>query len=368
MGEHVVVLIDPEKYEASEEQFAASLSDMAPASDARSNPATLAAITPTERGFREGKSSGAMVTAAIAIKESRPAESPEWKNEVSSRVSRYRSRRRSRSEHSRSLALDFEAPAGADGMEAVARELQPQNDEFKGDTLSQLTETVRAMEMKNYVEISEAEAKVIEFPRPADIENIVELAEPVVPPPPRIFEAEDVEQAARTQETHEAAAVAPPVPTFMLDSIPVGELEEPEFELPLPVAPAALRLFGLGVDVGVVCAACLLFGATLFLMSSVPPDRSAFGLAALVGAAAWSAYQNLFLTRQGSTPGMRAVGLTLTGFEQQPVTGRELKLRAWSVMLSSVSLGLGFAWALLDEDRLCWHDRISRTCTMIKED
>ena len=367
MGEHVVVLIDPEKYEASEEQFAASLSDMAPASEARSNPAPLAAITPTERGFRDGKSSGAMATAAIAIKESRPAESPEWKNEVSSRVSRYRSRRRSRSEHSRSMALDFEALADADGMEAVAREPRPQNNEFKGDTLSQLTETVRAMEMKNYVEISEAEAKVIEFPRPADIENIVELAEPVVPPPPRIFEAEDVEQAARTQEGHEAAAVAPPVPTFMLDSIPMGEIEEPEFELPLPVAPVALRLFGLGIDLAVVCAACLLFGATLFLMSSVPPDRSGFGLAALFGVAAWCTYQNLFLTRQGSTPGMRAVGLALTGFEQQPVTGRELKLRAWSVMLSSVSLGLGFAWALLDEDRLCWHDRISRTCT-IKED
>jgi hypothetical protein len=26
-----------------------------------------------------------------------------------------------------------------------------------------------------------------------------------------------------------------------------------------------------------------------------------------------------------------------------------------------MSLGLGFAWAFLDEDRLAWHDRISHT-------
>jgi hypothetical protein len=29
--------------------------------------------------------------------------------------------------------------------------------------------------------------------------------------------------------------------------------------------------------------------------------------------------------------------------------------------MSSLSLGLGVVWALLDEDTLCWHDRITRT-------
>jgi len=29
--------------------------------------------------------------------------------------------------------------------------------------------------------------------------------------------------------------------------------------------------------------------------------------------------------------------------------------------LSAVSLGLGYLWCLLDQDGLCWHDRITRT-------
>jgi len=39
-------------------------------------------------------------------------------------------------------------------------------------------------------------------------------------------------------------------------------------------------------------------------------------------------------------------------------------LRRWRVLaswLSGVSLGMGYAWVLLDEDGLCWHDRITHT-------
>ena len=31
------------------------------------------------------------------------------------------------------------------------------------------------------------------------------------------------------------------------------------------------------------------------------------------------------------------------------------------VCLSAASIGLGYAWCMLDEDQLCWHDRITRT-------
>jgi hypothetical protein len=39
-------------------------------------------------------------------------------------------------------------------------------------------------------------------------------------------------------------------------------------------------------------------------------------------------------------------------------------LRRWRVLasfLSAVSLGMGYVWVFLDEDSLCWHDRITRT-------
>jgi hypothetical protein len=40
------------------------------------------------------------------------------------------------------------------------------------------------------------------------------------------------------------------------------------------------------------------------------------------------------------------------------------RLRRWRVLasyLGAVSLGMGYAWVLLDEDSLCWHDRITHT-------
>jgi len=33
-------------------------------------------------------------------------------------------------------------------------------------------------------------------------------------------------------------------------------------------------------------------------------------------------------------------------------------LASW---LSAVSAGMGYAWVFLDEDVLCWHDRITHT-------
>jgi hypothetical protein len=31
------------------------------------------------------------------------------------------------------------------------------------------------------------------------------------------------------------------------------------------------------------------------------------------------------------------------------------------MVLSAVSLGFGFLWALFDQDSLCWHDKMTRT-------
>jgi hypothetical protein len=38
-----------------------------------------------------------------------------------------------------------------------------------------------------------------------------------------------------------------------------------------------------------------------------------------------------------------------------------LRWRAFAIVLCYATLGLGFVWAFIDEDRLCWHDRITRT-------
>jgi hypothetical protein len=45
-------------------------------------------------------------------------------------------------------------------------------------------------------------------------------------------------------------------------------------------------------------------------------------------------------------------------------------VRRWRVLasfLSACSLGLGYLWSLLDEDGLCWHDRITHTHIRTRE-
>jgi hypothetical protein len=69
----------------------------------------------------------------------------------------------------------------------------------------------------------------------------------------------------------------------------------------------------------------------------------------------------LLIVYSGTTPGLRLAGLELTRFDG---TGTTRSLRRWRILasyLSAASLGMGYAWLFLDEDALCWHDRITHT-------
>ncbi|HXC42242.1 MAG TPA: RDD family protein, partial [Candidatus Dormibacteraeota bacterium] len=85
------------------------------------------------------------------------------------------------------------------------------------------------------------------------------------------------------------------------------------------------------------------------------------GMVAGVLGVCWAAYQYLLLVYSGATPGLRLARLQLARFDGSPA-GR--RLRRWRVLasfLSAASLGMGYAWVFLDEDSLCWHDRITHT-------
>jgi len=97
----------------------------------------------------------------------------------------------------------------------------------------------------------------------------------------------------------------------------------------------------------------------------VNPDPPKLSVAIAAGLAAtallWAAYEFLFIVYTGSTPGLRIAKLQLTRFDGSPITR---SLRRWRVLgsyLSAVSLGLGYLWSVLDEDGLCWHDRMTHT-------
>jgi uncharacterized RDD family membrane protein YckC len=72
-------------------------------------------------------------------------------------------------------------------------------------------------------------------------------------------------------------------------------------------------------------------------------------------------YKLLFCLANGDSPGMRWTRLALVTFDGQRPTRTQRMHRLTSGVLSFCAAGLGFLWALVDEETLTWHDHISRT-------
>ena len=75
----------------------------------------------------------------------------------------------------------------------------------------------------------------------------------------------------------------------------------------------------------------------------------------------YAQYFALFTVFGGSTPGMMVQGLRVIGFNGETPTSRQMAMRSLGYLISAGACFLGFIWALWDDDRLCWQDRISRT-------
>jgi uncharacterized RDD family membrane protein YckC len=144
------------------------------------------------------------------------------------------------------------------------------------------------------------------------------------------------------------------------------EPEEPQSEsasLPdLHRSPIGLRMRAALVDGALVAGAVL--GSALVAAASIGHPLPA-GIAissALSGVLlAGLLYQTLFLILDEATPGMRCSGLSLYTLDGQIPTRPQRCTRMGALLLSVLSVGLGAAWLLFDDDRLCWHDRLSKT-------
>jgi uncharacterized RDD family membrane protein YckC len=136
----------------------------------------------------------------------------------------------------------------------------------------------------------------------------------------------------------------------------------PGFEIPLRAAPMSRRVAAAAVDAALVISAIAAFAYIFFKITAVaPPPAKIAGLGVFFIGLAWSAYQYLLLVHTGQTPGLKVAKLELHRFDGSPVPRQIRRWRVLASVLSGVSLGLGYAWCLLDEDQLCWHDRITRT-------
>jgi uncharacterized RDD family membrane protein YckC len=133
-------------------------------------------------------------------------------------------------------------------------------------------------------------------------------------------------------------------------------------ELPLHVAPLGHRAMAGLVDFSLTLAAFLLFVIVFAASTTHLPS----GRVALVGAGAallamWVLYQFLFFSLTDTTPGMRYAKIALCTFDDENPSRPALRARIGAMLFSALPLGLGFLWALFDEDTLGWHDRITRT-------
>jgi uncharacterized RDD family membrane protein YckC len=211
---------------------------------------------------------------------------------------------------------------------------------------------------------SPAEPKVIEFPRSL---LFPEMDQPPASDP---FElAESILERPRILDVPETVSVpAPPLAGLALeaagdeDEQDVSADDELKLELPLQVAGLVRRVAAAIVD-GLVLAVYLAVFALIVKhgIHGLAPNKTMLAVGLAVPVVLWSAYQYLFLVYAAQTPGMRLAGLQISSFEGQAARAGRRRGRALMLVLSFVSLGFGFWWALVDEYSLCWHDRLTRT-------
>ncbi len=299
-----------------------------------------------------------------------------WRQEVANRLENYRARRRRRAARG-NMDLDFDpsqaaaaepappAPPAAQAAVAAAvpepeaaPEPEPEEPPYYGEAPDETPAPTAGPEtvvhwdgtVGNVASQLPEVSNLIEFPRLEEFTPANELAEPV-PPGPRILDAPELVQEA--------------VPTPMADFSLEEEIEPEagsEIEIPLQVAPLPQRVFGGIVDFLLVLLGTALFGVIVFqIVGGVSASKAVVAMAAAIPCFFWMAYQYLFLVYSGRTLGTRAARVVLVSFEGEALDRRARRWRVLAMALSCVSLGLGFVWALVDEDTLCWHDRITRT-------
>jgi uncharacterized RDD family membrane protein YckC len=130
----------------------------------------------------------------------------------------------------------------------------------------------------------------------------------------------------------------------------------------IELAPLSRRIMALMVDVSLILAAFL--SVALFLASharQMPGPRTIEVCSALAVLGIAAAYQALFLTLVRVTPGMWYAGIALCTLDGCHTTRAQRCRRLTALLLSVLPLGLGMAWALFDDARLTWHDRLSKT-------
>lgn len=307
-------------------------------------------------------------------------DSQPWRQEVISRLQQHRARRSRRADPN---ALEFNFPSPEGSVEPVDPIWLEPDDKEAAEDESLFIGPEETMPDVHQEPAQPDPPKIIRFPVPpfariTPVEPLLETEEESKVEPaeeaPRILDA-GPDDAFRDETTEASAYVAPaPVadpPAQQMELLPSFEdihLDEsrPKFAEktdPAPqAAPLGQRMVAAAIDLGIVLIACLAFHMVFTRVAEANPySRLATLCAMAVCGALWMLYQYLFLVHGEGTPGMRLSGLELATFDGGPVRCKMRRLRALASGLSGFSLGLGYGWALVDEDQLGWHDRMTGT-------
>lgn len=314
--------------------------------------------------FADGDQALAQPAAALraVAGEQRSAADPAWRREIVSRVRQHRARRR-RAADPNAMELDFSADTPHSfGAEPLDDALPPPPERFH--------EIVIPQEMVKPVMGRPVPPKVIRFPRtqPAPIPTVDEVMldelEQAAPAPeaPRIVEAYDPAgtEPAPPSLQGEQMELLPSFSDIRLEPEDARYDDDREI-IPRP-APLGQRFVSGVIDASLVFIATGAFAFTfLELAEEMPQSRMTPACVLAAGGIFWLLFQYIFLAYRRATPGMRMARLELCTFEGKATTMFDRQTRAAASALSAFSIGLGYAWALVDEDRLGWHDRISQT-------
>jgi uncharacterized RDD family membrane protein YckC len=367
-----VRLIDPEAYDASEQQFAASIDekpaparfvvDVAPLTDSTDGNGSQVEGSTVESNRLVTEAGPETVTPASSPQPDLlgPQDPGSWRHEVVARVDNYRARRRPRAPRYPSLQLKFDPPEASWVTQTATNQsdaIPPPNRLAvamqHAPAVPKEQESIQPeANAPDPLNVPEAGARILEFPRSA-----------VAPPP--VFDelAEPVMDRPRILEVPELELPPPALGGILMEPTEEPELERrPGFELPLQAAPMSRRLLAGAIDSLLVLTAFAAFAYIFFRITSIVPlSQPAAGLSVSLIALFWTAYQYLLLVYTGTTPGLKLAHLQLSRFDGTAVPRKIRRWRVLASVLSGLSLTLGYAWCFLDEDRLCWHDRITRT-------
>jgi len=130
----------------------------------------------------------------------------------------------------------------------------------------------------------------------------------------------------------------------------------------LPLASVGRRLLAALVDFSLIAGA---FVAATFLASvnakTLPSMKQMEMGSAVAFALITALYLAIFFTLGKGTLGMKYANLEIRTFSGERPTRAQRLQRMMALLVSLAPMGLGAAWALFDEQSLCWHDRLSGT-------